>query len=127
MALSDPIGEFEFSSRGLSVSDPTSSGGGSITVDYEGTATGYGVVASSMTFTVQEAGAKGGTVSANNIAWLESGDSVSGVSKGVFSSSGTNTWRVRAMVLVSDGTVLLSEGEISLAEQTYKGNLYAWE
>jgi hypothetical protein len=45
----------------------------------------------------------------------------------VFSSSGTNTWRVRAMVLVSDGTVLLSEGEISLAEQTYKGNLYAWE
>ena len=127
MALSDPIGEIEFSSRGLSVSDPTSSGGGSITVDYEGTATGYGVVASSMTFTVQEAGAKGGTVSANNIAWLESGDSVSGGSKGVFSSSGTNTWRVRAMVLVSDGTVLLSEGEISLAEQTYKGNLYAWE
>ena len=127
MALSDPIGEFEFSSRGLSVSDPTSSGGGSITVDYEGTATGYGTVASSMRFTVQEAGAKSGTISANNIAWLESGDSLSGISKGVFSSSGTNTWRVRAMVVVSDGTVLLSEGEISLAEQTYKGNLYAWE
>ena len=127
MALSNPIGEFEFSSRGISVSDPSSTGGGSITVDYEGTATGYGVVASSMTFTVQEAGAKSGTVSANNIAWLDNGDSMSGVSSGVFSSSGTNTWRVRAMVVVSDGTVLLSEGEISLAEQTYKGNLYAWE
>jgi len=127
MALSDPIGEFEFSSRGLAVSDPSSSGGGSITVDYEGTATGYGVVASSMTFTVQEAGAKSGRVSANNIAWLENGDSMSGVSSGVFSASGTNTWRVRTMVVVSDGTVLLSEGEVSLAEQTYKGNLYAWE
>ena len=127
MALSDPIGEFEFSSRGLSVSDPSSNGGGSITVEYQGTATGYGVVASSMTFTVQEAGAKSGTVSANNVAWLENGDSMSGVSRGVFSSSGTNTWRVRAMVVVSDGTVLLSEGEVSLAEQTYKGNLYAWE
>jgi hypothetical protein len=127
MALSDPIGEFEFSSRGLTVSDPSSSGGGSITVDYEGTATGYGVVASSMTFTVQEAGAKSGRVSANNIAWLENGDSMSGVSSGVFSASGTNTWRVRAMIIVSDGTVLLSEGEVSLAEQTYKGNLYAWE
>jgi hypothetical protein len=127
MALSDPIGEFEFSSRGLTVSDPSSSGGGSITVDYEGTATGYGVVASSMTFTVQEPGAKSGTISANNVAWLENGDSMNGVSSGVFSSSGTNTWRVRAMVVVSDGTVLLSEGEVSLAEQTYKGNLYAWE
>jgi hypothetical protein len=52
---------------------------------------------------------------------------MNGVSKGVFSSSGTNTWRVRAMVVVSDGTVLLSEGEVSLAEQTYKGKLYAWE
>ena len=127
MALSDPIGEFEFSSRGLTVSDPSSSGGGSITVDYQGTASGYGTVASSMTFTVHEAGAKSGTVSANNVAWLESGDSMNGVSKGVFSSSGTNTWRVRAMVVVSDGTVLLSEGEVSLAEQTYKGKLYAWE
>ena len=127
MALSDPIGEFEFSSRGLTVSDPSSSGGGSITVDYQGTATGYGTVASSMTFTVQEAGAKNGTVSANNVAWLENGDSMSGVSRGVFSSSGANTWRVRAMVVVSDGTILLSEGEVSLAEQTYKGKLYAWE
>ncbi len=80
-----------------------------------------------MTFTVQEAGAKSGTISANNVAWLENGDGVSGVSKGVFSSSGTHTWRVRAMVVVSDGAVLLSEGEVSLAEQTYKGTLYAWE
>jgi hypothetical protein len=72
-----------------------------------------------MTFTVHEAGAKSGTVSANNVAWLENGDSMNGVSKGVFSSSGTNTWRVRAVVVVSDGTVLLSEGEVSLAEQTY--------
>lgn len=127
MSLSDPVGEFEFSSRGLTVSDPSSGGGGSITVDYEGTATGYGVVASSMTFTVQQAGAKSGTVAANNIAWLENGDSLNGVSRGVFSSSGTNTWRVRAMVIVSDGTVLLSEGEVSLAERTYKGKLYAWE
>ena len=127
MALGDPIGEFEFTSRGLSVSDPSSNGGGSITVEYQGTATDYGVVASSMTFTVQEAGAKSGTISANNVAWLENGDSVSGVSKGVFTSSGTNTWRVRAMVVVSDGAVLLSEGEVSLAEQSYKGKLYAWE
>ena len=127
MALSDAIGEFEFTSRGVTVSEPSSGGGGSLKVNYEGPATGYGFVASSMTFTVQEQGAKSGTVSANNVAWLENGDSMSGVSSGVFAESGTNTWRVRAMVLVSDGTVLLSEGEVSLAERTYKGKLYAWE
>ena len=127
MALSDPIGEFEYTSRGLTVSDPSSSGSGSIQVDYEGTATGYGVVASTMTFTVPEPGAKGGTVSSNNVAWLENGDSMSAVGTGVFSESGTNTWRVRAMVVVSDGTVILSEGEVSLADRTYKGKMYAWE
>ena len=127
MAFSDPVGEFEFTSRGLTVSEPSSSGGGSLQVNYEGPATGYGFVASTMTFTVQEPGAKGGTVSANNVAWLENGDSMSAVSSGVFSESGTNTWRVRAMVIVSDGTVLLSEGEVSLGERTYKGKMYAWE
>jgi hypothetical protein len=127
MSFTDSVGEFEFTSKGLTVSDPSSSGGGSLQVDYEGTADGYGFVASTMTFTVPESGAKGGTVSANNIAWLESGESLSGVSRGVFAESGTNTWRVRAMVVVSDGTVLLSEGEVSLAERTYKGKMYAWE
>jgi hypothetical protein len=127
MAFSDSIGEFEFTSRGLRVSEPSSGGGGSLQVDYEGTATGYGFVASTMTFTVQEPGAKGGTISANNVAWLENGDSMSGVGNGVFSESGTNTWRVRSILIVSDGTVLLSEGEVSLAERTFKGKMYAWE
>ena len=127
MAFSDSIGEFEYTSRGLTVSDPSSSGAGSIQVDYEGTATGYGFVASTMTFTVQESGAKSGTVSSNNVAWLENGDSMSAVGTGVFSESGTNTWRGRAMVIVSDGKVILSEGEVSLAERTYKGKMYAWE
>lgn len=127
MALGDPIGEFEFTSRGVTVSEPSSSGGGSLKVDYEGPATGYGFVASTMTFTVPEAGAKSGTVTANNVAWLENGDSMGGTVSGVFESSGTNTWRVRGMVIVSDGTVLLSEGEVSLADRTYKGKMYAWE
>jgi hypothetical protein len=127
MALSDPIGEFEYTSRGLTVSDPSASGAGSLEVNYEGAATGYGFVASTMTFTVQEPGAKGGTISSNNVAWLDNGDSMSAVGTGVFSESGTNTWRVRAMVIVSDGTVILSEGEVSLAERTYKGKMYAWE
>jgi len=127
MALGDPIGDFEFTSRGLTVGGPNDTGGGSLQVDYEGTATGYGFVASTVTFTVREAGAKSGTTSANNVAWLENGESMSAVGSGVFNESGVNTWRVRSLVIVSDGTMLLSDGEVSLAERTYKGKMYAWE
>lgn len=127
MALKKPIGDFSFTSRGVTVSGPDGGGGGSLKVDYEGPATGYGFVASTMTFTVAEVGAKSGTVSANNIAWLDNGDTMSGVATGVFNSSGVNTWRVRSLVTVSDGTILLSDGEISLAERTYKGKMYAWD
>jgi hypothetical protein len=127
MGVGKEAGEFSLESRGLSVSEPSSAGGGSITVDYEGTATGYGFVASTVTFTVREAGAKEGTTTANNIAWLENGDSMGGTGSGVFASSGVNTWRVRSTMVVSDGTVLLSDGEVSLAERTYKGKIYVWE
>jgi hypothetical protein len=61
MGVEKEAGEFSLESRGLSVSEPSSTGGGSITVDYEGTATGYGFVAS----TVPEAGAKEGTTTAS--------------------------------------------------------------
>ena len=127
MALSDPIGEFSYTSRGVTVSDPSSTGGGDLQVDYEGTATGYGFVASTVTFTVKESGAKSGTISANYVAWLENGESMSAVGTGVFSESGINTWRVRSFVIVSDGKVILSDGEVSLAERTFKGNMYEWE
>lgn len=127
MAFSESMGEFSFTSRGVTVSAPDSGGGGSLQVDYEGPATGYGFVASTVTFTVQEAGAKGGTITSNNVAWGEDGQGASSVGSGVFNESGVNTWRVRSIVIVSDGAVLLCDGEVSLAERTYKGNMYAWE
>ena len=80
-----------------------------------------------MKFTVEAAGDKSGTVSSLSVAWLENGDSMSGQASGVFSESGVNTWRVRSCLVVSDGTVLLSDGEVSLAERSYKGKMYVWE
>ena len=127
MSLGNPVGEFEFESKGIAVSEQTSGGGGTLSVNYEGVATGYGVVVSTVDFTVEAAGDKSGTISARNVAWLENGDSMSGEGTGVFSESGVNTWRVRSFFVVSDGTVLLSDGEVSLAERSYKGKMYAWE
>jgi hypothetical protein len=127
MGIVKEAGEFSLESRGLTVSEPNCTGGGSVTVDYEGTATGYGFIASTVTFTVREAGAKEGTTTANTIAWLENGDSLGAAGNGVFTTSGVNTWRVRATSFVTDGTVLITDGEVSLAERSYKGKIYVWE
>jgi hypothetical protein len=85
------------------------------------------MVLSTVVFTVAEPGAKSGTTSASNVAFLENGEGMSASSTGVFNEVGTNSWRVRSMVIVSDGTALLSDGVVSLAERTYKGKIYAWE
>lgn len=127
MSLGNPVGEFEFESKGVTVTESSSGGGGTLQVNYEGTASGYGVVVSTMKFSVEAAGDKSGKVTSLNVAWLENGESMSGEGTGVFTDSGVNTWKVRNFFVVSDGTVLLSEGEVSLAERTYKGKMYAWE
>ncbi len=127
MGIVKEVGEFSLESRGVTVSEPNCSGGGTVTVDYQGTATGYGVIASTVAFTVKEAGAKEGTTTANTVAWMENGDSVASSGGGVFTTTGLQTWRVRATSFVSDGTVLITDGEVSLAERTYKGKIYLWE
>ena len=99
MSLGNPVGEFEFESKGVTVTESSSGGGGTLEVNYEGVATGYGVVATTMKFTVEAAGDKSGTVSSLSVAWLENGDSMSGQASGVFSESGVNTWRVRSFLV----------------------------
>ena len=127
MGIFKEVGEFSLESRGVTVSEPNCTGGGSVTVDYEGTATGYGFIVSTVTFTVRESGAKEGTTTSNTVAWMEDGDSLGGSGSGVFTTTGVNTWRVRATSFVSDGTVLITDGEVSLAQRSYKGKIYLWE
>jgi predicted metalloprotease len=45
----------------------------------------------------------------------------------LFEQSGKHKWRVRSIVRTSNGTVLLSDGVISLDGRAYKGTLTPWE
>ena len=126
MAIGEAVGEFSFTSTSSTVS-ASPDGGASTQVNLEGTASGYGTVLGTMTFFADAPGAKSGTTSWVGTGYLENGDQVGGLGQGVFQESGTHKWRVRSLIQISDGTVILTDGEIALDGRTYVGTIHAWE
>ncbi len=126
MSLGKEAGEFSFTSSGVTVT-ATPNGGVSQQVNVEGTATGFGTVLGTLTFYASEPGADSGFVTWAGSAYMDDGNSVGGQGRGVFDKSGTNTWRVRAVIQVAGGPLLLTDGEIALEGRTYSGKLYQWE
>ena len=126
MTVGKAVGEFSFTSTSVTLST-TPDGGASSQVNLEGTASGYGAVLGTMTFFAAEPGAKSGTTSWTGSGYLDNGDTVGGTGHGVFQESGTHKWRVRSIIQISDGTVLLTDGEIALEGRSYNGTLYEWE
>ena len=54
-------------------------------------------------------------------------DTVGGQGRGVFEKSGTHKWRVRLIIQIADGPLLLTDGEISLEGRSYTGTIHQWE
>jgi hypothetical protein len=128
MSIGKVAGDFSFAATSVTnIAAGGAGNGGSLAVNYEGGAEGFGAVLATMTFTVAEAGDDHGTTTWVGTAYKENGDIVSGTGIGVFVAAGGHTWKTRSMVTLSDGTVLLSEGLVTLADKSYKGKIYAWE
>lgn len=122
MAKGKSLGEFSFASTGVTVL-PGPAGGPVLQVNYEGTATGFGTVAITASFT----GINSGTFRADGVSFQERGDVLSGdTTNGRFDNAGVNRWRTSSIWHISDGGVLLSEGEIDLAERSWKGENFEW-
>jgi hypothetical protein len=125
MAIGKAVGEFSMTSTGVTVTG-LESGGGANHVNLEGTATGFGTVIGTLTFLADEPGGKSGTTAWLGAGYLDNGDVLEGSGEGVYDEAGKHQWRVRAIIRVADGSVLLSDGKLSLKGRTYKGKLYAW-
>jgi len=126
MTIGNAVGEFSFTASSVTVSS-SADGGGSTQVNYEGTASGYGTVLGTMTFSVSEPGADSGTTTWAGTGYLENGETVAGIGQGVFNKSGDHKWRVRSLIRISDGSVILTEGEAALEGKSYNGTIYEWE
>lgn len=125
MAISEPVGEFSLTSTGVTViANP--SGGGSNQVNVEGTATGYGTVVGTLTFQTDAPDAAGGSCTWAGQGYLEDGTSVGGAGQGVFTALGNHKWRVRLLMQISNGTLLVTDGEMSLDGRSYQGQICEW-
>jgi hypothetical protein len=122
MAKGNEIGTF--SHRSTSATLLPGPGGGLITqVNFEGEATSFGTVAITATFV----GGNSGTFSAAGRAYLENGDFLTGIAdNGSFESVGPNRWKTSSIWRISNGSALLSEGEIDLASRAWSGKNYEW-
>jgi len=121
MAKGKSLGEFSHKSTSATYL-PGPAGSVLTQVNFEGTATGFGTVGCTATFV----GANAGTFGFNGAAYLDNGDLLTGSGTGRFESNGANRWKTSVVIQVSDGSALLSEGEIDLASRTWKGENFEW-
>jgi hypothetical protein len=118
MATGKSVSEFSLKFTSLTYS-PGLGGSVIIQANYEGTGTGFGTIQGTGTFV----GAKSGTFSVCTAAYLDDGEQLSAAGSGTYESSGKHRWRTQGFVQISDGRLLVSEGEIDLATKSWKGKL----
>ena len=123
MALGKVITDFTFKTTSF-VYTEAAEGGINVQANFEGMATGFGTVLATVDFT--NAGEKSGTWKFCGVAYLENGDSVSGIAHGMHESSGIHKWRTRGVERLSDGRTVALEGEIDLAARSWTGQLIEW-
>ena len=126
MSVGKEAGEFSFTSTGVTASS-TPDGGATSQVNVEGTATGFGAVIGTLTLYAAELGSESGFVTWAGTGYQDSGETNGGQGRGVFEKSGTHKWRVRLVIQITDGPLLLTDGEISLEGRSYSGTIHQWE
>jgi hypothetical protein len=126
MGIQATSGEFSYSVTS-STFERQAGGGAKITVNLEGTATGYGRVTGTLTFNSAAPGATAGTGSYTGAAFLDSGEVIGAQGEGYWQQvAGKQQWRVRGINQVSTGAVIVSDGTLDLASRSFQGTLAEW-
>jgi hypothetical protein len=121
MAIGKEIGQFSLKSTSTNYAEE----GGSVRIDCDGTATGYGTVLGTLTFK-GEPGAQSGPLTWRGQGFLENGDIVAGVGEGSWELIGKHEWRTRLIVTTSDGRCHASDGRLDLKSRTLSGKMLEW-
>jgi hypothetical protein len=121
MAIGKEIGEFSLKSASVSYAEE----GGTVQINCEGTATGYGTVLGTLTFR-GEPGAKSGPLNWRGQGFLENGETLAATGEGTWEDLGKHKWRTRLMVTNSNGECHCSDGHLDLATRTLTGKILEW-
>ena len=124
MAVGKQIGEFSLKSTSL-----TYSATGTGQANFEGSVKGEGLTGPVLgTLTATGApGAKSGTCSWAGTSYLDNGEETGGKGEGTWEKIGTHKWRIRAVVYLSDGRTVASDGVLELATRSYTGTIFEWK
>ena len=123
MAKGKQVAEWSMKSTSATVL-PGPAGSTLVQVNFEGTATGgFGTIAGTATFV----GGKSGTLSYCGVSYLDNGDQLSASGSGSYESTGKHHWHTQAILQLSDGSALHSEGELDLATRSWSGKASEWK
>ena len=90
-------------------------------VTWEGAASGFGTVFTTTTFS---GSSKAGTFAEHGTAFMDNGDFLHGSGQGTYENIGKHRWKTAGFLQLSDGRRISTEGEIDLAERSWKGKLF---
>ncbi|MCZ6895230.1 MAG: hypothetical protein O7H40_14445 [Gammaproteobacteria bacterium] len=123
--MADSIGEFAFSHMGSTYAK-NDDGVIVASVNYEGTATGFGTVFGTLTFPLVEGGAKSGTCAWNGQGFPPDRPWVSGGGDGTWEQvEGRYAWKISLPDMEnSDGSRIRAEGELDLEGRTFSGEMF---
>ncbi len=121
MALGKELGSYELKQTGVRYADD----GSQVTIDCDGTATGFGTVLGSLIIQA-EAGSTRGTCSWRGGSFQDNGERSAATGEGTWEDCGTNQWRVRLIVCTSDGQTFATDGVLDLASRSLNGKLLDW-
>ncbi len=126
MGIAETSGEFSYSVTS-STFERQPGGGVDVSINLEGTASGFGQVNGTMTLIAPTPGATQGSVSFTGAAFLESGEVLGATGEGCWQQlDGEQKWRVRGLNIISNGGVILSDGTLDLATRSYNGTMNEW-
>ena len=121
MAIGKVLGDFSFKITSTAYAEDNS-----VYVTVDGTASNYGTVLGTLILRGEPNG-KSGTLAWRGQGFLDDGSTVAGSGQGTYEEMGKHQWRTRAIITVSNGDTIASDGKIDLATRTYTGKNLSWE
>jgi hypothetical protein len=126
MAIEDVSGEFSYTTTSYTF-ERTAGSGSQVVINLEGSATELGQINGTLTLVVPVPGAQAGPGNYTGAAFLDSGEVIGSTGEGCWQQlDGEQKWRGRGINMLSNGSVLLSDGTLDLAARSFSGTLAEW-
>ena len=126
MPIGETSGEFSYSITS-STFERQDGCGSQVSINIEGTASGFGQLNGTLTLRVPNPGATAGPASYTGASFGDAGEVVGSNGEGCWEQlDGEQKWRVRGINMNTDGGVILSDGTLDIGARSFNGTINEW-